>query len=83
MLNKFYAWIGKNSVTLIVIAVVLSCCITIYSLVDIVRKPPTLKNFGDGVQNHLVWTNKGECFFVRPYSDEVVYLIRVNDCDKK
>ena len=83
MLNKFYAWIGKNSVTLIVIAVVLSCCITIYSLVDIVRKPPTLKNFGDGVQNHLVWTNKGECFFVRPYSDEVVYLIKVQDCDKK
>ena len=83
MLNKFYTWVGKNSVALIVIAIVVSCCITIYSLVDIVRKPPALKNFGEGVQNHLVWSNKGQCFFVRPYSDEVVYLIRVDDCDKR
>lgn len=83
MLNKFYGWVGKNALTLVVIAIVISCCITIYSLVDIVRKPPSLKDYGNGVQNHLVWSNKGECYFVRPYSDEVVYLIRVGDCDKK
>ena len=83
MLNKIYAWIGKRALPLVVIAIVLSCCVTIYSLVDIVRKPPTLKSYGEGVQNHLVWSNKGECFFVRPYSDDVVYLIRVGDCDKK
>ena len=83
MLNKFYGWIGKNALVLVVIAIVVSCGVTIYSLVDIVRKPPTLKDYGNGVQNHLVWSNKGECFFVRPYSDEVVYLIRVQDCDKK
>jgi hypothetical protein len=45
--------------------------------------PETLKEFKDGVQNHLVWSIKGECFFVRPYSDVTVYLIRVTDCDKK
>ena len=83
MLSKLYAWIGKHVLALVITAIVISCCITIYSLVDIVRKPPALKNYGEGVQNHLVWSNKGECFFVRPYSDEVVYLIRVQDCDKK
>jgi len=42
-----------------------------------------LKEFKDGVQNHLVWSIKGECFFVRPHSDVTVYLVRVNDCDRK
>lgn len=45
--------------------------------------PEALKEFKDGVQNHLVWSLKGECFFVRPYSDVTVYLIRVSDCDRK
>ena len=45
--------------------------------------PEALKEFKDGVQNHLVWSIKGECFFVRPHSDVTVYLIRVTDCDRK
>lgn len=45
--------------------------------------PESLKEFKDGVQNHLVWDIKGECFFVRPHSDVTVYLIRVPDCDRK
>ena len=45
--------------------------------------PETLREFKDGVQNHLVWSIKGECFFVRPHSDVTVYLIRVPDCDRK
>ena len=45
--------------------------------------PEALNEFKDGVQNHLVWSIKGECFFVRPHSDVTVYLIRVTDCDKK
>jgi hypothetical protein len=35
------------------------------------------------IQNHLTWSIKGECYFVRPTNDERVYLIRVEDCDKK
>jgi hypothetical protein len=42
-----------------------------------------MEEYKDGIQHHLVWSNKGECFFVRPYSKETVYLIRVQDCDKK
>jgi hypothetical protein len=43
----------------------------------------TLKDYKDGIQNHLTWSIKGECFFVRPHTDQTVYLIRVTDCDKK
>ena len=43
----------------------------------------TLKEYKDGIQNHLTWSIKGECYFVRPHTDQTVYLIRVTDCDKK
>jgi hypothetical protein len=40
-----------------------------------------------GIQNRLVWSIKGECFFVRPSSvvsvNQNVVLVRVEDCDKK
>jgi len=42
-----------------------------------------LKDFKDGIQNHLTWSIKGECFYVRPNDDVTVYLVRVPDCDKK
>ena len=42
---------------------------------------PPLKEFKGGIQNHLVWNIKGECYFVRPTTN-AVYLIRVEDCDK-
>ena len=45
--------------------------------------PEALKEFKDGIQNHLIWDIKGQCFFVRPHSDVTVYLIRVPDCDRK
>ena len=41
-----------------------------------------LPEYKGGIQNHLVWSIKGECFFVRPATN-TVYLIRVEDCDKK
>lgn len=45
--------------------------------------PTALKEYKDGIQNHLTWDIKGQCFFVRPNDDVTVYLIRVTDCDKK
>ena len=50
---------------------------------DKYTKPTELKEFKDGIQNHLVWSIKGECFFVRPHTETTVYLIRVADCDRK
>lgn len=51
--------------------------------VDNYLVPPDVKDFKDGVQNHLIWSIKGECYFVRPETEKTVYLIRVVDCDKK
>jgi hypothetical protein len=45
--------------------------------------PEALKEFKDGIQNHLVFDIKGRCFFVRPKDDITVYLISVPDCDRK
>lgn len=49
-------------------------------LVNLIGNPP-LTDLKGGIQNHLVWNNKGECYFVRPATN-TVYLIRVEDCDK-
>jgi hypothetical protein len=44
---------------------------------------PPLKEYKDGVQNHLVWSINGSCFFVRPNDDVTVYLIPVADCKRE
>jgi hypothetical protein len=82
MLNKFYVWVGKNSMMVLLSLLFLSSLIAIINLVDVVRKPPSINVIEGSIQHHLVWSNKGECFFVRPHSSETVYLIRVQDCDK-
>ena len=53
-----------------------------YNQYSSLMNPPELQQFKGGVQNHLVWTIKGECYFVRPATN-TVYLVRVEDCDKK
>jgi hypothetical protein len=82
MIDSINNFISKHAISLFTFAIVISCLASMYQMIDITRKPPELKDFKGGVQNHLVWSTKGECFFVRPYSTETVYLIRVEDCDK-
>ena len=82
MFNRLHAWVIKNTINVLVFLISTSAVITIYNLVDVVRKPASINISEGSIQHHLVWSAKGECFFVRPYSNEVVYLIRVNDCDK-
>lgn len=82
MFDKLYAWVGKHAIGLFVFALIVTCLGSLYSLVDVVRKPPMIAVVEGSIQHHLVWSIKGECFFVRPYSDETVYLIRVKDCDR-
>jgi hypothetical protein len=83
MFNKFYVWLGKNIISVVVSVTLISSIIAILNLIDVVRKPNPIDVVEGSIQHHLVWSIKGECFFVRPYSSETVYLIRVNDCDKK
>jgi hypothetical protein len=62
---------------------VLGIFVSLNYYVDNYLVPPDVKDFKDGVQNHLIWSIKGECYFVRPETEKTVYLIRVVDCDKK
>lgn len=41
------------------------------------------QDYKDGIQKHLVWSIKGECFFVLPTNGTNINLIPVKDCDKK
>jgi len=83
MLNKFYTWVGKHALGIFMFVILVSALLAIYHLVDVVRKPAPITVVEGSIQHHLVWSTKGECFFVRPHSNETVYLIRVQDCDKK
>jgi hypothetical protein len=64
---------------IILVAVVASLLFSTYTSL---KNPPDLENFKGSVQNHLVWSIEGRCYFVRPYSSNTVYLISVPDCDK-
>ena len=83
MFDKFYAWFIKNRSFILTVSVGVALILTILNLVEVVRKPAEINISEGSVQHHLVWDNKGQCYFVRPYSGEVVYLIPVKDCDKK
>jgi len=83
MFDKFHAWVGKNTIYLILVLALISSIIAIFNLVDVIRKPPVINAVEGSIQHHLVWSAKGKCFFVRPHSNETVYLIPVEDCDKK
>jgi len=82
MLNKLYLWVGKNTATIILVLLIAASAITIFNLIEIVRKPTQITVVEGSIQHHLVWSLKGECFFVKPYSEDTVYLIRVKDCDR-
>jgi hypothetical protein len=80
MVSKIIDFLKRN---LIVIACGLIIGFVVYNQYINFVNPPELKEFKGSIQNHLLWSNKGECYFVRPYSGSTVYLIRVEDCDKK
>ena len=85
-MNIWYsAWLKENLIKMIgyLLIVVPIVVIALAFLFKPTPTPDVLKDFKDGIQNHLVWSIKGECFFVRPHTEQTVYLIRVADCEKK
>jgi hypothetical protein len=80
-MGKIFSFIKEWGLPALAVASLI--CFIYISLTTKTKPPEHLKEFKDGIQNHLVWSIKGECFFVRPDTDVTVYLIRVNDCDKK
>ena len=82
MISTFINWFKVRLTEIAIILVIVAMAAAIFNLVDVVKKPPEVKELKGSIQNHLTWSVKGECFFVQPYSNGTVYLIRVEDCDK-
>jgi hypothetical protein len=81
MINVVMNFVKENYKNWLIL--VLGIFVGLNYYVDNYLVPPDVKDFKDGVQNHLIWSIKGECYFVRPETEKTVYLIRVVDCDKK
>lgn len=82
MIRSFINWFKFHLTEIAFILIIVSLSAAIFNLVDVVKKPPEVKELKGSIQNHLTWSVKGECYFVQPYSNGTVYLIRVEDCDK-
>jgi hypothetical protein len=81
VLSDGVKWWGKTILSILTWLVLFTALFLAYGKQqDDVLK---LKEYKDGIQNHLVWDIKGACFFVRPHTDVTTYLIRVSDCDRK
>jgi hypothetical protein len=81
VLSDNIKWWGKTILSILTWLVLFTALFLAYGKQqDDVLK---LKEYKDGIQNHLVWDIKGQCFFVRPHTDVTTYLIRVSDCDRK
>ena len=83
MFEYIYNWIVKHFLVICSVMIVFGYTFILFNLIDIVRKPAEIKEDKESIQNHLLWSVRGECFFVKPYADGMVNLIRVQDCDKK
>jgi len=82
MISSVINWFKVRLIDIAIVLVIIAMAAAIFNLVDIVKKPPEVKEIKGSIQNHSTWSVKGECFFVQPYSNGTVYLIRVEDCDK-
>jgi hypothetical protein len=82
-MKNLIAWFKDNFWYMVSYLIFMGCFFLVMAYVAKEYQPKELKDYKDGVQNHLVWSIKGECFFVRPHTETTVYLIRVADCDRK
>jgi hypothetical protein len=82
-MKNLLAWFKDNLWYIISYLAFMTCFFVAMAYIAKQYQPQELKDYKDGVQNHLVWSIKGECFFVRPHAETTVYLIRVADCDRK
>jgi len=79
MFDKLKAFVSKY-----IIVIVLGLIVGYfgYSSFNNFVNPPELKEFKGGIQNKLVWSITGDCYFVRPANSSTVYLVQVPDCNK-
>jgi hypothetical protein len=78
MFNKIIKWFTTNAYILLVLSLIVLGNVVYYWL----PKPNFTGEFKEGIQNRLVWSVKGECYFAKPLNGTDVLLVRVTDCDK-
>lgn len=79
MFKKLTVWLqSKKEVALVSLLVFV---LTMYYMPYFSNKPFS-GEFDGSIQNKLVWSVKGECYFVRPLNQTDTLLVRVSDCDK-
>lgn len=79
MFKKISEWYNRQKTTILLCAIVF--VLTFYYAPYFMNKNVE-GNFDGSIQNKLVWSIKGECFFVRPLNQTNTLLVRVKDCDK-
>lgn len=82
-MSNIWQYIKDNAKLLFESLIFICIVVYLFWMPPLHKENPVLKDYKDGIQNHLTWSIKGECFFVRPNDDVTVYLVRVPDCDKK
>ena len=79
--------ITKNSLLWLIIMIFVITGILLYGLYGYAKHMSLKEHIDtdnkDSIQKHLVWSVRGECFFVLPTKGEHVKLIPVEDCNKK
>ena len=80
---KFLEFMGKHGSKIIDGVIIIALVYYFFFMAAAPKENAALKEYKDGIQNHLTWSLKGECYFVRPNDDVTVYLVRVPDCDRK
>lgn len=80
---KFLEFMGKHGSKFVDAIIIIGLVYYFFFMAAAPKENAALKEYKDGIQNHLTWSLKGECYFVRPNDDVTVYLIRVQDCDRK
>ena len=75
----FKAWFEKFKVTVLLCLLVF--VLTIYYMPYFLNRPVE-GDFDGSIQNKLVWSVKGDCYFVRPLNQTDALLVRVKDCDQ-
>lgn len=81
MFGKLLAWFKSNLTIFLIIGCSLIGSIG-YMTYQSIMFPPDLKEFKGSIQNHLLWSIDGTCYFVRPNTTATVYLVAVPDCNK-
>ena len=82
-MSKIWQYIKDNGKLILETILFIGLVVYLFWMPPLHKDNPILKDYKDGVQNHLTWDIKGQCYFVRPNDDVTVYLIRVQDCDRK